>query len=162
MERRVLDLSGESRHLRRERGFLIVEGGDADADHSVRVPFDDIEAVIVHARSASYSNAALLALSDAGIPLILCDQAHRPQAWMWPVRGHFEQSLRMRAQLALKDGQARRLCGRGLSKQRSKRKPQSWNGTGHQERRWSLWPGVSAPAIQTIWRHKRRNATGVR
>ena len=99
MERRLLDLTGESAHLKKARGSLRVVTGACGERRDIAVPFDEIEAVIVHAREVSYSNEALLSLAEAGIPVVLCDQAHRPRAWLWPAEGNFEQARRMAAQI---------------------------------------------------------------
>ncbi len=108
MERRILDLTGERRNLRKDRGSLAVTTEEGET----RVPFDDIEAVIVNARQATYTNEAVLELSRRGIPLVACDKSHRPVAWLWPAEGNFEQTRRMAAQKNAKTGLENRLWAR--------------------------------------------------
>ena len=104
MERRVLDIAEGRRYLSKKRGSLsvICDHGTPEASETL-VPFDEIESVIVHTPQASYSNGAMLELARRGIPLVCCDQAHTPAAWLWPVEGNFEQGRRMAAQAALTD-----------------------------------------------------------
>ena len=135
MERRILDLTGEAAHLKKARGALLIRQGDNAQGREIRVPFDEIEAVVVHAREVGYSNDALLALAAAGTPLILCDQAHRPRAWLWPAEANFEQARRMRAPTRLRSTPAQTPLGPNC--------PQQDRPAGPPDRR----PGTQCRAI---------------
>lgn len=102
MERRVLDIAEGQRYLSKQRGSLAVVKDPGSPDSTqVLIPFDEIESVIVHSPQASYSNSAIVELARRGIPLVFCDKAHMPAAWLWPVRANFEQSRRMAAQASV-------------------------------------------------------------
>ena len=104
MERRVVDIAEGRRHLAKRRGALAVQrkAGSTKAAE-VLVPFDEIESIIVHSPRATYSNAALVELARRVIPVVCCDDAHRPVSWLWPADANFEQSRRMAAQASMTD-----------------------------------------------------------
>ena len=105
MERRVVDIAEGRRHLSKRRGALVIEKGRSSGNPTeLLVPFDEIESVIVHTPQATYSNAVLMELAQRLIPVVCCDQAHTPVAWLWPAQGNFEQSRRMAAQAVMGDG----------------------------------------------------------
>ena len=98
----MLDIAEGRRYLSKKRGSLSVVCDQGSSDESeILVPFDEIESVIVHTPRAAFSSGAILELSQRGIPLVCCDQAHSPAAWLWPVEGNFEQGRRMAAQTSL-------------------------------------------------------------
>ncbi|MDE0268182.1 MAG: type II CRISPR-associated endonuclease Cas1 [Acidimicrobiaceae bacterium] len=104
MERRVLDIAVGHRYLSKKCGSLVITRDPGTPQASVTlVPFDEIESVIVHTPQASYSNAALVELSRRCIPVVCCDTAHMPVAWLWPAVANFEQARRMAAQAAMPD-----------------------------------------------------------
>ena len=64
MERRILDLSEGQRHLSKQRGLLVIHCDKGTEDEkTVKVSFDDIEAIIVHTPQASYSNGCIVELA---------------------------------------------------------------------------------------------------
>ena len=104
MERRVVDIAEGRRHLSKRRGALVIEKGRNSGNPAeLLVPFDEIESVIVHTPQATYSNAVLVELAQRLIPVVCCDQAHTPVAWLWPTQANFEQSRRMAAQASMSD-----------------------------------------------------------
>ena len=104
MERRVVDIAEGELHLSKRRGSLVAAHQSAAAQvEETLLPFDEIESIIVHTPRASYSNAALVELAERGIPLVCCDTSHSPVAWLWPAKGHYEQTRRMAAQAELAD-----------------------------------------------------------
>ena len=113
MERRVVDIAESRCHLSKRRGALVVERdpGTDDATETL-LPFDEIEAVVVHTPQASYSNAALVEFAQRLIPLVCCDERHSPVAWLWPTDANFEQSRRMAAQATMPDNLRQALWAR--------------------------------------------------
>lgn len=97
MSHRIVEIAEDERYLSRSRGFLVVAG---EAGEIGRVPLDDIGAVIVSARQASYSNNLLAELAERNIPLVICGENFAPKAWLWPFEGHHLQYQRLNAQIA--------------------------------------------------------------
>lgn len=97
MSHRIVEIAEDERWLSRLRGFLVVSGKDGEIG---RVAFEDIGAVIVSARAASYSNSLLAELAERNIPLIVCGANFAPKAWLWPIEGHHLQYRRLTAQIA--------------------------------------------------------------
>jgi CRISPR-associated protein Cas1 len=93
---RVVEIVSEGRHLSVDRGFLVVEGRDAEPD---RIALDEIGAVIANAHGTTYSNNLLVTLARRGVPVVFCGPQHRPEAILWPVDGHHAQSGRMGDQM---------------------------------------------------------------
>ncbi|WP_114086894.1 type II CRISPR-associated endonuclease Cas1 [Thalassospira profundimaris] len=103
---RVVDISGENRHLRLARNALEVMEGEEKLG---RLPLGDINAVIVHAYRATLSTDLAAALARENIPLVLCDNKHMPSSIVWPFTGHFEQADRIATQATATKGLIRRL-----------------------------------------------------
>ena len=102
MERQILDISEGKRYLSKVRGLLSIRcDGNTDSEQTINVPFDEIEAIIVHTPQATYSSGCLQELAIRNIPLVLSNNAHSPVGWLWPATGNFEQSRRMFAQTQL-------------------------------------------------------------
>jgi len=94
---RVVEIETDGRHVSIHRGFLIVaEHGDEIG----RVPLDDIAAVVANAHGLTYTNNALLELTQRGVPIVLCGPNHMPAAIVWPVDAHHIQTGRMNDQVA--------------------------------------------------------------
>ena len=112
MNRQIIDIANDGYFLQKHRGHIRIEVKDDKTGEVTRksdVPLDEIEAVIVHGRYGAYSHQSLLTLSEKGIPVVLCDEKHRPVCWVWPLQGNFEQTRRMNAQLSMKAGLKNRL-----------------------------------------------------
>lgn len=97
---RIVEVAEDGRHLRRDRGFLVVESLAAQRLEVGRVPLDDISAVIASAHGTSYTNNLLVALAERGAPFVLCAANHSAVGMLLPVEGHHEQGRRMDAQVA--------------------------------------------------------------
>lgn len=97
MTGRIVDISGDGRHLSLKRGFLCVSHGGEELG---RIPLDDIDAVIANGHGLTYSNNLVLALTARSVSFVLCGPNHLPRAFLWPVEGHHAQNARMRLQLA--------------------------------------------------------------
>ena len=98
MVRRAVEITGDSRYLCKEQGFLVVCEGQAELG---RLPLDDLEVVLVASRGVSCTGGLLNALAERCIPLVLCDQRFLPQSLLWPVESHTHQSGRIRAQAGM-------------------------------------------------------------
>jgi CRISP-associated protein Cas1 len=93
---RVVDLSTDNRHLSLYRGFLVVSEAGEEIG---RIGLNGIAAVVANAQGLTYSNNVLVELASRGITTVLCGSNHRPEALVWPVDGHHEQSGRMADQV---------------------------------------------------------------
>jgi CRISPR-associated protein Cas1 len=94
---RVVEIATDGRHLSIFRGFIVV------AEHGEeigRVALDEIAAVVANAHGLTYTNNALVELSERGIPVVLCGRNHMPAAIVWPVDAHHHQTGRMNDQIA--------------------------------------------------------------
>lgn len=94
---RVVEIATDGRHLSIFRGFLVVNERGEEVG---RVPMDDVAAVVANAHGLTYSNNALIELSNRGVPVVLCGANHMPAAIVWPVDGHHIQTGRMNDQVA--------------------------------------------------------------
>lgn len=94
---RVVEIATDSRHVALFRGFLVVSDQGEEVG---RIPLDDIAAVVANAHGLTYSNNALVALSERGVPVVLCAANHMPAAIIWPVQAHHIQTGRMNDQIA--------------------------------------------------------------
>jgi CRISPR-associated protein Cas1 len=95
---RVVEIATDGRHLSIYRGFLVVTERDVEVG---KVPLDDIAAVIANAHGLSYTNNALVELSERGVPIVLCGANHMPAAIVWPVDAHHLQTGRMHDQISV-------------------------------------------------------------
>jgi len=98
MIRRAVEITGESRHLRKQQGFLVVSD---NRDELGRVPLDDLEVVMVASRGMTCTGALLNTLAERCIPLVTCNQQFLPVSILWPVESHSLQSRRIQAQARL-------------------------------------------------------------
>lgn len=94
---RAVEIAGNGRYLKKERGFLAVYHAD---ERLGRIPLDDIGMVLATGHGLTYSNNLLLELSRRDVPLVICDKGFRPAAIFWPLETHYEQSGRMAAQVS--------------------------------------------------------------
>lgn len=93
----AVEISGNGRHLCKERGFLAVYDGK---ERLGRMPLDDLGVVLVAGHGVTYSNDLLAALAERCVPLVLCGRAMRPLALVWSLEGHHLFGERVRAQAA--------------------------------------------------------------
>ncbi len=94
---RVVEVATDGRHLSIDRGFLVVSERGEDVG---RIAMDDIAAVVANAHGLTYTNNALVRLSERGVPVVLCSANHMPAAILWPVDAHHLQTGRMHDQVA--------------------------------------------------------------
>jgi len=91
----IIDIATDGRHLSRDRGFLKVSKDGAEIG---RTPLDQIAGVIVHAHGTTWSTSLLCELAARGAPVVLCAANHSPKSVLMPLKGHYAQGARMRAQ----------------------------------------------------------------
>lgn len=103
---RIAEIAQDGRHLARERGFMTISTCDAEVG---RIPLDDLGAVIANAHGLTYTNNLLVALSERGIPMVVCGANHSPSGVLWPAEGHHLQAGRIDAQIASKQPVRKRL-----------------------------------------------------
>lgn len=106
MKGRIVEISGESRHLSLNRGFLVVREGERQLG---RIDLDTILAVIICSRGASFTNTVLAECASRLIPVLICDNRFQPVSIMVPTDHHFDQNRRYHAQALLKKGGRDRL-----------------------------------------------------
>ncbi len=94
MADRIVDISGDGRHLALRRGFMDIR---ADGKTLASVALDDLLAVIIGGRGCTHSANLLGALAERGVPVAICGANQSPKAWVLPVEGHHAQSARMQA-----------------------------------------------------------------
>lgn len=98
MIRRAIEVSGQGRHLRKERGFLLV----CDKENELgRLPLDDLEVVLFAGHGMTCTGELMNTLADRCIPLVVCDQRFLPASVLWPAESHRLQAGRIRAQAAM-------------------------------------------------------------
>jgi CRISP-associated protein Cas1 len=97
---RIVEIAEDRRHLSLSRGFLVVHDSDGERKELGQVPLDDIAAVIANAHGLSYTNNLLVALSERGVPFVLCAANHNAVGMLLPVNGNYQQAKRYDAQLA--------------------------------------------------------------
>ena len=92
---RIVEVVTDGAHISVERGFLAVT---TRGERLGRVALDDVGALVVHGHGATFSANLVSRLAERGTPMVICGANHAPTAVVWPVDGHHEQGLRMRAQ----------------------------------------------------------------
>lgn len=98
MIQRAVEITGNGRHLRKERGFLVVSQEKQDLG---RLPLDDLEIVLYSGHGMTCTGELMNTLAERCIPLVVCDQRFLPASLLLPVESHSLQSGRIRAQADL-------------------------------------------------------------
>jgi CRISPR-associated protein Cas1 len=93
---RILDISQNDIHLHSSRGFLVVS---RHKEKLKSIPLDALDAVIVHAYGATYSNNLLVKLADHGCSFVICGSNHAPKAQMVTLDGYYKQAGRFDQQI---------------------------------------------------------------
>lgn len=106
MIQRAIEITGNGRHLRKERGFLVV---NAEGEELGRLPLDDLEVVLFAGHGVTCTGELLNTLAGRCIPLVVCDQRFMPMSMVWPVESHRLQSGRIRAQADMSAPMRKRL-----------------------------------------------------
>jgi len=95
MINRVIEVATDGAHISVERGFMAVSVG---GERQGQVALNDVGALVVHGHGATFSANLVSRLAERGVPVVICGSNHAPIALVWPMDGHYEQGLRMRAQ----------------------------------------------------------------
>lgn len=103
---RAIEISGQGKHLRKERGFLVVSEDRVDL---AKLPIDDLEVVLLSSDGMTCTGGVFTTLAQRCIPLVVCDQRFVPCSVLWPVESHHLQSGRIRAQAAMSEPLRKRL-----------------------------------------------------
>jgi CRISP-associated protein Cas1 len=96
MSSRIIEITSEGKHLSLYRGFMQVSEAGREL---MRIPLDDILAVIGNAYQLSYSNNLLIEFAKRRILFVFCGSNHHPIGFLWSVDGFHQQSARMDAQI---------------------------------------------------------------
>lgn len=91
----VVEISGNDRHLCKDRGFMSIL---FKGERLGRLPLDDLDMVLLAGHGASLSANLLEALAERCVPVIVCGAAMRPVSITLPVEGRHLQSRRMALQ----------------------------------------------------------------
>jgi CRISP-associated protein Cas1 len=100
MIQRAIEITGNSRRLRKERGFLVVADGEGELG---RLPLDDLEVVLFAGYGMTCTGELMNCLAERCIPLVVCDQRFLPASMLWPLESHSLQSGRIRAQAGMSE-----------------------------------------------------------
>jgi CRISPR-associated protein Cas1 len=95
---RIVEIAEDQKHLRVDRGFMVVDCTSSNTKELDRIPLDDIAAVIVSAHGISYTNNFLVALAERGVPFVLCGSNFKPVGLLIGLDGNHEQAKRFDAQ----------------------------------------------------------------
>jgi len=92
---RFIDIAESPASLNFENGLLVIRRHD----HSVqKVPIMDLGALVISHRQVVFTQNLLAALAEAGVLLICCDERHQPAGMLLPLKNHYAQVERFRAQ----------------------------------------------------------------
>ena len=106
---RIVEVADDRRHLLLHRGFMVVRDTEGERKELGQIPLDDIAAVIANAHGLSYTNNLLVALAERGAPFVLYAANHNAVGMLLPIKGNFEQSKRIEAQIAASQPTHKRL-----------------------------------------------------
>lgn len=94
-------------HLQLSEGYLIYTHKEDQTRKEC--PINELAYLILAHTHISLTQALLTALAEAKVAVITCDAKHLPHALTLPLRGHYLQSERARAQVALTEAQKEHL-----------------------------------------------------
>jgi len=101
----IVEVASEGQSLSVHRGFLEANGEDGKA----RVPLDQLEALILTARSCALSRSLISALGRRGIPVVVSGANYEPEAMVLPVQAGANVAGHPLDQAALTPGRRKRL-----------------------------------------------------
>lgn len=106
MTGRIIDIAGEPRSLRLQRGFMTVSDAEAELG---RIDLDGVLALIISSKGATLTTALICECADRQIPVIMCNRYYQPESIALPVNPHFDQNRRHELQFQTKRGQKNRI-----------------------------------------------------
>ena len=80
----VVEIASEGQHISKYRGFLKATANGVEVG---RVPFDEIDVLILSAKNITITRGAIAALSDRGIAVIFVNDKFLPECILTPVNG---------------------------------------------------------------------------
>lgn len=101
----IVEVTSEGQSLTLKRGFLEATGEEGKA----RVPLDQLEALILTARSSLLSRSLISALASRSIPVLIGGENHEPEAIILPVQAGANVAGHPMDQAALTPGRRARL-----------------------------------------------------
>jgi CRISP-associated protein Cas1 len=146
MIQRAVEITGDGRHLHKDRGFLVIANHGEELG---RLPLDDLEVVLFAGHGMTCTSELLLEFANRCIPFILCDHRFLPLSMMWPVESHTRQSGRIRAQADLSEPARKRLWQQVV---RAK--------IAHQHQALMLCTGIDNPRLKRLGREVKSGDTG--
>jgi CRISP-associated protein Cas1 len=99
MKRLIIEITGGSKYLKKQRGFIVVQ--DKDSDIETKIPLDSIAALVCYSDGLTITNEVISALLEAKANIVFCNQKYLPVSIMYPLDGNFKQTERMQAQLSI-------------------------------------------------------------
>lgn len=106
MRGRIVEITGNTRHLALHRGFLTVSEKDTEIG---RIDLDTILSIIIASRGATITNAVFAECAGRSIPVLICDNRYQPVSMMTPTIHHFDQNNRYHLQATLSKGKRNQL-----------------------------------------------------
>jgi CRISPR-associated protein Cas1 len=97
MPGRVIEIAEAGHSLHRDHGFLAVRSRSSTVG---RVALDEIDAVLVSTPTVTWSNSALAALAEYGVPVLVLGSDFNPVFWFTTLVGVHDQGARIEAQAA--------------------------------------------------------------
>lgn len=92
MTERIVSISERPARLHFRWEQMVVE---SEGMPLATVPVAELGALVVSQPAVSYSQPLLIALGEAGVPLVVCDGKHLPVAMLLPLVGHHAQTQRL-------------------------------------------------------------------
>jgi len=95
---RTIDISGDGYHICVRNNNLCVLKGDEEKLH---VNFLDINCIVLHGNSITYTNSAIQKCLENEIPVVFCDKTHTPAGMLLPHFNISEYGKRLEIQLSV-------------------------------------------------------------
>ncbi len=98
---RVVEISGEPRHIGIRRGSLTVSDKSSEIG---TIDLDGVLAILITSRGASLTSPFITEASRRNIPIITCNDRFQPVSISLPLIQHSDQTRRYEAQVGVKKG----------------------------------------------------------
>ena len=93
----IIEINSNGKHLSKHRGHLQVSENGVVLG---TVSFDTVLGIVITGHGCTHSSNLIAECANRGIPFVICGNNYNPVAYMMPVDGHHQQSMRMRHQLS--------------------------------------------------------------